>query len=198
MDIESCWVVVERAQVHYTVAGPAAAPPVLLLHGASFSSATWQQMGTIQRVVDAGYRAICIDLPGFGKSEATETPTTQWLRKFVAATDIQSPVVVSPSMSGRFSLPLAIDYPEIPRGLVLIAPVRVPYYLEHLHSVRCAVLIVWGANDQLIPLEQADQLSQAIAQSQRVIIPGAGHAAYMENPEMFHQVLGDFLSQLSS
>jgi pimeloyl-ACP methyl ester carboxylesterase len=197
MSVETCSVVIEHAHVHYTAAGPDTAPTVLLLHGASFSSTTWQELGTIELLCEDGYRVISIDLPGFGESAATEIPTTKWLRKFLTAVDITSPLIVSPSMSGRFSLPLAMDYPDIPAALVLVAPVGVPRYLDQLHAVRCPVLIVWGENDRLIPLEQAEQLHQQIPQSEILVLAGAGHAAYMEKADEFHAALRDFLARVN-
>ncbi len=198
MNAETCSVVVEHAKVHFTVAGSAAAPAVLLLHGASFSSATWQEIGTIDTLVEAGFRVYSLDLPGFGQSQATEIPTTKWLHKFLTAVDLQRPIVVSPSMSGRFSLPLATEYPDSLAALVLIAPVKVPHYADDLHIIRCPVLIVWGENDTLIPLQQADQLAGAIAGSEKLVIRGAGHAAYMEKTQEFHTALLQFLRSVVS
>jgi pimeloyl-ACP methyl ester carboxylesterase len=196
MSVETCSVVIEHAQVHFLAAGPETAPAVVLLHGASFSSATWQEIGTIDFLLAAGFRVVSVDLPGFGASEATEIPSTKWLRKLLTALSIESPVIISPSMSGRFSFPLAIDYPHVPAALVFIAPVGVPRYIDQLSAVKCPSLVVWGENDKLIPLEHADKLAGVLVNSQKLIIAGAGHAAYMEKTDEFHQALRAFLATL--
>ena len=57
----------DEIRMHYVDEGPADAPPVLLLHGEPSWSYLYRKM--IPVFVDAGYRAIAIDLVGFGRSD---------------------------------------------------------------------------------------------------------------------------------
>lgn len=128
--IVSKWTDVGAGKVHYLEAGTADGLPIILLHGASFRAATWQQAGTLARLAEAGYRALAIDLPGFGESPGAEVDEETWLAELVEQLDVERPVVVSPSMSGRLSLPLLTGHPDRLSGFVAVAPVGLSEYEE--------------------------------------------------------------------
>src|SRR5688572_25069784 len=55
-------------KLRWLEAGPEGGLPVLLLHGQRFHSKTWKELGTLDRLAKEGFRAIALDLPGFGAS----------------------------------------------------------------------------------------------------------------------------------
>jgi pimeloyl-ACP methyl ester carboxylesterase len=196
MTIEANTIEFNGNKLHYLADGPDEGRPIVLLHGASFSSKTWQEIGTIEALVEAGYRVVAVDLPGYGQSEATDTPRTTWLGSFLDKLEIEKPVIVSPSMSGGFALPLVTKEPERVAGFVAVAPVSIPQYRDKLGRISCPVLAVWGENDRTVPFENADALVQAVESGKKVIIPDGSHAPYMSDPVRFHQELLGFLSDL--
>jgi abhydrolase domain-containing protein 14 len=196
-DIEARSVEVSGAAVHYLAAGPAEGQPVVLLHGASFSAETWRQLGTLELLARAGHRAVAVDLPGFGRSAKGGTPPGAWLGELLDLLGTRSAVVVAPSMSGRYALPLAAGEPGRLAGLVAVAPVAIAEHRDQLGRIAAPVLAVWGEHDRTIPRAHAELLVGAVARGRLVVIPGGSHAPYMSDPATFHAELLKFLSELA-
>ncbi len=190
------WLQVEGVKVHCLVAGPETGQPVLLLHGARFSSANWDEIGTIALLAGAGYRVTAVDLPGYGKSPANAAQPLTWMLKLIDRPGLAHPVVVSPSMSGRYALELASEEPKRIAGLVALAPVGIGQHRDHLARITAPVLAIWGENDTVVPVAQADLLVSSVRSGRKVILAGESHAAYMSNPARFHEELLRFLKEL--
>lgn len=198
MEIEVRSLQVDQAEVQYRMVGPENAFTVLLLHGASFSSKTWEDLGTLGALAEAGYRGLAVDLPGFGNSQPNASGPARWLRKLMHVLNLHQPVLVAPSMSGRYALPLAVEDSHLFAGLLAVAPVGIPKDAADLARITCPVLVLWGAEDKLIAPEQAEQLAGGVLHGQHVIWEGAGHAAYMHDPPRFHALLLEFVQRIAS
>ena len=159
MNVESHTLTIDGQKVHALSAGPEQGRPILLLHGASFSSETWKEIGTIGHLAEGGCRVWAVDLPGFGRSEASKTEPVLWMQKLLEELNLEKPVIVSPSMSGRYSLPFVTEHPDEVGGFVAVAPVGITHFEKKLDRIACPVLAVWGEEDRTFPSITPKRLS---------------------------------------
>lgn len=61
-----------------------------------------------------------------------------------------------------------------------------------LHRVSVPTLLVWGQSDARSPLTVAHQFDEAIADTELVVIEGAGHLSHLERPERVNDAVRRF------
>ncbi|KAK7094502.1 putative protein-lysine deacylase ABHD14B [Littorina saxatilis] len=182
---------------------PATSPrlTVLLLHGQAFTSQNWVEINTLPLLASWGYRAVAIDLPGYGQSKDVSLDGVSQ-EDFMAAlvgTLGSLPVIVSPSMSGAFSLPYLFSDPsgstQRATAYIPVAPVMTDQYTANYPESQLPTLIVYGENDEQLGSRSHDDL-KVLPASKVAALPEAGHACYMNQPAMFHNVVYQFLSSV--
>ncbi len=139
---------------------------------------------------------MAVDLPGFGASAGVEVDREDVLVSLLDALGLERPVVVAPSMSGAFAFPLVERHPERVAGFVPVAPVGAEPYASRLEGRELPTLIFWGERDRVFPPAQGERLAKALRGSRLVVLEGAGHPCYLDQPEAFHRELLDFLGSL--
>lgn len=63
-----------------------------------------------------------------------------------------------------------------------------------LPRIRCPVLLIWGTRDDAVPVSHARRIESLIPDAGLVLFQGAGHFAYLEEPDRFVRVVSHFLS----
>ena len=108
----------------YLEAGPADAPPVILLHGLGATNAS---LLPVLADLAADHRVIAPDLPGFGQSSAPSASYTPawfaaWVEELQHRLGARRAVLIGNSLGGRVSLEAGLNHPGSVRGLVLLNP----------------------------------------------------------------------------
>ncbi len=104
-------------RVHYIDEGDAAAQPVLMLHGEPSWSFLYRKM--VSPFVDAGYRVVAPDLPGFGKSDKPSARTdytyarhVAWMQDWLRAMDLNDIILICQDWGGLIGLRLVAAEPQ--------------------------------------------------------------------------------------
>lgn len=201
VQVESC-----KAPLFYRQSEPATGEvrmSVLLLHGIRFSSENWLSIGTLDTLAKAGCRAVAIDLPGLGRSKSAEAPApvgelapAGFLKEVCERLSLSPVVVISPSLSGMYSLPFLLQHQALIRAYIPVAPICTDKFTaEQYQSVKVPSLIVYGDQDIQLGELSLGNLSN-LANRSVVVMKGAGHPCYLDDPDTWHKALTDFLNTL--
>ncbi|UAM97088.1 alpha/beta hydrolase [Polaribacter litorisediminis] len=65
--------------------------------------------------------------------------------------------------------------------------------LEKLKSIQTPTLLIWGAKDTWIPLDNGKRMDKALPNSKLVVLENSGHVPMEENPEESLAILEEFI-----
>uniref|UniRef100_A0A6T7UXR2 AB hydrolase-1 domain-containing protein n=1 Tax=Pyramimonas obovata TaxID=1411642 RepID=A0A6T7UXR2_9CHLO len=186
-------------EAHHKVEGQ---PTVVFLHGARFTSDTWNEIGALDAVAASGYHAVALDLPGFGKTGGLkmfkERDRTNFIKAALDELHLNQVVLVAASMGGLFAIETVLMEPQRVAGYVPIAAAGAEEHLKELAArtdMTMPVLTLWGGEDKPDG-SRAHMYEWVFPKQSKVVFEGAGHACYLDNPTYFKQLLTEFLDQI--
>ena len=125
------------------------------------------------------------------------------------ATFLQGPVVRRPRLR-RAAMQWVVRYPErlsVPLSEELVLSFAKPAFVDALRAIMdydyrdrlpeigIPVLIVWGRQDLLVPVSDADAYAELIGPNARVVVfEDTGHVPMLERPSRFNELLRGFLA----
>eukprot|EP00051_Salpingoeca_urceolata_P017571 m.241061 g.241061 ORF g.241061 m.241061 type:complete len:313 (-) comp18993_c0_seq1:2731-3669(-) len=172
--------------------------PVVLLHGARFSAATWEKTETLKALAAAGYESYAVDLPGSARSQGKVAMAYRaaFMQALFVALGLEgrAPALVSPSMSGSFSFRFLQAHPEALAAFIGVAPVdNAELHDDTLHTLPMPVYMVYGQKDAA-----GARVSKRLATAPKgatLMIPRGTHPCYLDNPKLFNSKLIEFLDK---
>jgi pimeloyl-ACP methyl ester carboxylesterase len=68
-------------------------------------------------------------------------------------------------------------------------------FRDRLGEVKVPVLLVWGKDDNLVPVKDADEFERLIPDARKVIFEDTGHVPMLERPSTFNDLVVEFLAE---
>ncbi len=120
------------SEAHWSVAGPAGAPAIVVVHGAMMGRSVWWPQ--VEALSDR-FRCVTVDQPGHGTRRDQRFTLDVAVANVVEALDREAggrAVVVGLSLGGYVAMTVAARHPEKVRGLVIAGSTREPAGLSRL------------------------------------------------------------------
>ena len=129
-------------------------------------------------------------LAGFAEAVASNARAT--LQRFVALFnqgDTKARTIGRDINQGLLSSSLA-PIPTLLKGLNWLRDIDLR---EQVSAIDCPVLLIHGENDPLMPVLAARWLAEHLPQVQLQVFSGAAHAPFLNDPEHFAALVGEFI-----
>jgi pimeloyl-ACP methyl ester carboxylesterase len=66
---------------------------------------------------------------------------------------------------------------------------------DALPDIKCPTLLIWGREDNLVPVGDADEFERLIPNARKVILEDTGHVPMIERPQTYNDLLAEFLDE---
>ena len=174
---------------------------VVLAHGGRFNKGSWERQARV--LVNAGFRALAIDLRGFGESRGgPQTLLLDELRHFdvqaavhyLRKTGAQTVSVVGASMGGDYAAEASEAEPrEIDRLVLLAAGAYTPLIRSRARKLFIISRDdVMGENKPRLP-QIREQYEKASGPKELVLLDGSAHAQFIfqtdQGERLMHEIL---------
>jgi pimeloyl-ACP methyl ester carboxylesterase len=155
----------------------------------------WQRINVTELLTSKQVPFLALDMPYGMKSECHPKTHDTETNVNVAHEAVRSifgsavPVLVGASAGGHMALSYAARFPV--KGLLLVAPGRaLEESLRHAYGAfRFPVRIIWGSEDHIISGEEMRTLAGLLPNAKLTVYEGAGHSAYLAEPDRFKRDL---------
>jgi len=116
----------------------------------------------------------------------------------VSELSLQKTFLVGNSMGGWIAMKFVASHPEFADGLALedsagVTDPAADSLLDEINDSGVRLLIVWGSNDNVLPVSSAKYLHSKIKRSTLTVFDNTGHVPHWEKPEEFNQLLSEFI-----
>jgi pimeloyl-ACP methyl ester carboxylesterase len=158
-------------------------------------------------------KLVLVSAAGLSTEYLAREPLLAAARAFAvltARTGLRGSPMVKRARLRRIALAPILRYPErlsVPLATELVRGANAEGFLpafealmgysfrDNLERIEAPVLIVWGRNDMLVPVEDAEAFEHLIGENAHsVIFEDTGHLAMMERPSRFNELLSSFIA----
>jgi pimeloyl-ACP methyl ester carboxylesterase len=184
--------------------------PLIMVHGYSVELNSWR---TWERNIEAfskNFRVYALDLLGYGKSDRPDPPLTSEgeavaLIQLLDAEKLSRAHFIGLSWGGAIVQQVALDVPGRVKKIVLVDSAfdGSREGLDRLGRLLAPTLIMWDADDVVIPVRGAPKLAKAIPNSRLEILtkkerdpdadPENRHWTQMTHSAQFNRIVTQFL-----
>lgn len=150
------WAEIDGTAVNYAEIG--SGEPILFIHGLGGRWQNW--LANLPHFAAAGYRAIALDLPGFGASPMPEWELTipnygGLLRDFCAELGLRGTTMVGSSMGGFIAAEVELSVPEWNDRLVLVSAAGISHAEMRREPVMAGATAMAALNPLALTLNRA-------------------------------------------